>query len=405
MSAPHHVLIGGGQAASAAAAKLRELDGDVRITMIGEEPVLPYQRPPLSKAYLSGDMPLERLVLRPHSWFDDQNVVAKLGVRATQIDRDAKTISLSDGDVVAYDRLLIATGSSARRLPADMGGSHDNVHVVRTLADADRLAPMLGEGGRLLVIGGGYIGLEAAAVARQAGLAVTIIEMGERILQRVASPRTSRFFRDLHARHGVEILEGVALDHFTFEGARVTGAVLNDGRTFAADHVICGIGIVPNIDIAAEAGLEIDNGIAVDDFCATSDPNIFAAGDCASMVFRDQRIRLESVPNAIHQAEVAVHNMLGQATPYVPAPWFWSDQYDVKLQIAGLNLGYTSTVIRPGKREGSQSVWYYDDGQLLAVDAMNDAPAFMMARRILEGGKTIAPNLAEDSTTNLKDFA
>ncbi len=401
----HLVIIGGGQAASSAAAKARELDGDIAITMICEEPVLPYQRPPLSKKYLSGEMPLERLVLRPQDWFDTQNVAVKTGARAEKIDRSSQSVTLSDGSELSYHRLLIATGSHARRLPDEIGGSLEGVFCVRDLADADALAPYVKAGGKAVIIGGGYIGLEGAAVARQAGMDVTVIEMGERILQRVASSETSDFFRILHASHGVDIREGTSLSHILQAGNEVSGVELSDGTRLEADCVIVGIGILPTVDLAEAAGLTINNGIAVDAHCRASDPDIFSAGDCASFPFKGERVRLESVPNAIHQAEIAVANMLGDNLPYEAAPWFWSDQYDVKLQIAGLNRGYTHTVTRPGKREGAQSIWYYDNAdQLLAVDAMNDAPAFMMARRIIEGGGNISPEAAADPATNLKEF-
>ncbi|MFD0917786.1 NAD(P)/FAD-dependent oxidoreductase [Pseudahrensia aquimaris] len=398
------VIVGGGQAASSAAAKLRELDSDAEITMICGEPVLPYQRPPLSKKYLSGEMPLDRLVLRPQEWFDDQRVDVVTGVLAESIDRGAKTIICSDGSAYIYDKLLLATGSSVRRLPASIGGGRSRVHYLRSTNDADHLAPYLKEGGRMVMVGGGYIGLEVAAVARSAGMEVSVVEMAPRILQRVAAPETSDFFRSLHTGHGVRLLEGVGLERLEEAGEGIT-AHLSDSTSIEADVAVVGIGIVPDVDLADHAGLTLDNGIAVDDYCTTDDDDIFAAGDCASFIFKNSRIRLESVPNAIHQAEIAARNMLGERVAYLATPWFWSDQYDVKLQIAGLNMGYDETVVRPGKREGAQSVWYFRDGEVLAVDAMNDAPAFMMARRILEGGKSITPAQAADPQSDLKAIA
>ena len=398
------VIVGGGQAASSAAAKARELDADVPITMICGEPVLPYQRPPLSKKYLSGEMSLERLILRPQEWFDEHSVIVQTGIWANSIDRTAKTITLGDGETVAYDKLLLSTGSHVRKLPASIGGELDGVHCLRSTIHADGLAPSLTAGQNLVVIGGGYIGLEAAAIANAAGLNVTVVEMAERILQRVAAPETSDYFRALHTGHGVKILEGIGLKALIETNGKASGAELSDGSVLPADCVLCGIGILPTVKIAEEAGLTIDNGIFVDSHCRTSDRAIYAVGDCASFEFKGSSIRLESVPNAIHQAETAVRNMLGQDVAYEATPWFWSDQYDVKLQIAGLNTGYTSTVVRPGKREAAQSVWYYRDDQLLAVDAMNDAPAFMMARKIIEAGKTVPSDDAADPTTNLKDF-
>ena len=233
---------------------------------------------------------------------------------------------------------------------------------------------------------------------------VTVIEVAERILQRVASPQTSDFFRELHSENGVNILESAGLKQILVSGGMLGGIELNDGSSMDADMVLIGIGVLPQTELAEACGLHVDNGIVVDAYCATSDSDIFAAGDCTSFHYRDALIRLESVPNAIHQAEVAAHNMLGEKLVYEVTPWFWSDQYDVKLQIAGLNTGYDSTVIRPGKREGSQSIWYYRGDQLLAVDAMNDAPSFMMARRILEAGKSLPKTVAQDAGANLKEW-
>ena len=399
------VIVGGGQAASSAAAKARELDADVSITMICAEDVLPYQRPPLSKKYLSGEMPLDRLVLRPKEWFAEQNVEVILADPVQSIDLAGKSVTTESGAQIIYDALLIATGSHARRLPASIGGNLPGVHVLRSTADADALSPILEEGGPVVIVGGGYIGLEVAAVARQAGLDVTLIEAADRILQRVAAPETSDYFRTRHLAEGVRIVERSGLNEIRAGETSKLVVELANGETLPADNVLCGIGIEPTIALAEAAGLECDNGIVVDDRCRTSDNDVFAAGDCANFEFRGSRIRLESVPNAINQAEVAAVNMLGGDEVYVATPWFWSDQYDIKLQIAGLNMGYDSTLVRPGKREGAQSVWYYQGDQLLAVDAMNDAPAFMMARRIIEAGKTVPKDAAANPESNLKEFA
>ena len=398
------VIVGGGQAASSAAAKLRELDSDVNITILSAEPVLPYQRPPLSKKYLSREMPLERLVLRPENWFEENNISIRLSCEVQQLDLGKNELTLSDGSKLGYDKLLIATGSYPRLLPAQIGGDLPNVYALRSVAHADKLAPLLESREPLVIVGGGYIGLEVAAVSKQFGLEVTLVEMAERILQRVAAPETSNFFRDLHAKHGVQILEGVGLDRISQSPNEGLLVQLNNGETVEAGNVLCGIGVAPADELARASGLQTDNGIIVDEYCQASSPNVFAAGDCANFDFQGSRIRLESVPNAIHQAEVAAVNILGGKEKYVATPWFWSDQYDVKLQIAGLNSGYDKTVVRPGKREGAQSVWYYRDEQLIAVDAMNDAPAFMVARRIIESGKSVPSNDVADPDLNLKDF-
>lgn len=396
----HIVVIGAGQAGASLVAKLRNLGYDGALTLIGAESVPPYQRPPLSKAYLLGDMTLERLFLRPEAFYADHNITLDLGQTVTAIDPAAKTVTLGER-TIAYDQLALTTGSAPRRLPASIGGDLDGVHVVRSLSDVDHMAPGVAQDARVLIVGGGYIGLEAAAVCAKKGMQVTLVEMADRILQRVAAPATSDFFRALHRDHGVDIREGVGLTRLTGEGA-VSGALLTDGSQLDVDMVIVGVGVTPGSDLAQLAGLTLDNGIATDSLGRCSDPSIWAAGDCASFVYRGSRIRLESVQNAIDQAECVAENMLGAAKDYVPKPWFWSDQYDVKLQIAGLNSGYTSTVTRPGEKPGTQSVWYYQDATLRAVDAMNDPRAYMIGKRLIEAGISPAPDLIANPETVLK---
>ena len=394
------VVIGAGQAGSSLVARLRSLGHEGRITLIGEEPAPPYQRPPLSKKYLLGEMELERLYLRPESFYAEQDIGLRLGTRVTAIDREVKKVDLG-GEQLHYDHLALTTGSVPRRLPAAIGGDLGGVYVVRDLADVDAMAPEFAEGRRVLIVGGGYIGLEAAAVAASKGVQVTLVEMADRILQRVAAPETSDFFRALHASHGVDIREGVGLDRLTGEG-RVNGAVLNDGSELAVDFVIVGVGIAPATALAEAAGLEIENGIRADAQGRTSDPAIWTAGDCASFPHQGGRIRLESVPNAIDMAECVAENILGAGKTYVPQVWFWSDQYDVKLQIAGLNTGYDRIVTRPGDKEGSVSFWYYKGDQLLAVDAMNEPRAYMVGKRLIDAGKTADPAAVADPGVELK---
>jgi len=395
----HFVVIGGGQAAASLVARLRTDGFEGEITLIGAEPVPPYQRPPLSKAYLLGDMALERLFLRPAEWYVDNRITLRTGTRAVAIDAAARRVTLQGDEHLSYDKLALTTGSHPRMLPAAMGGALEGVHTVRDLRDVDDMAPDFRPGAHVLVIGGGYIGLEAAAVAASKGLRVTLIEMADRILQRVACAATSDYFRDLHRAHGVDIREGVGLDRLT--GAeRVTGAVLSDGTTLEVDFAIVGVGITPATALAESAGLTVENGIATDDHCRSSDADIYAAGDCASFAFNGQRIRLESVGNAIDMGEVAAQNMMGKDVIYTPTPWFWSDQYDCKLQIAGLNIGYDAIHIRDG--DDSRSHWYYRGAELLAVDAMNDARTYMVAKRLIEAGKSPAPDLATDPATDLK---
>ncbi|TCM75468.1 NAD(P)/FAD-dependent oxidoreductase [Rhodovulum steppense] len=393
------VIIGAGQAGAALAAKLRVLGHEGPITMIGEEPAPPYQRPPLSKKYLLGEIGVERLYLRPAEFYAEHGVELRLGLRAARIDRAARVVH-AGGAAIGYDMLALTTGAVPRRLPAAMGGDLGGVHLVRTLADVDGMAPAFREGARVLIVGGGYIGLEAAAVAAARGLKVTLVEAAARILQRVACAETSGFFRALHRAHGVDLREGTGLVRLTGAG-HVDGADLTDGTALAVDFVIAGIGVTPATDLAEAAGLAIADGIAVDALGRTSDPAIWAAGDCASFPWRGGRLRLESVQNAIDQAEAVAANMLGAEAAYDPKPWFWSDQYDVKLQIAGLNTGHDRVVVRPGEKTGT-SHWYYRGADLLAVDAMNEPRAYMTAKRLIEAGRSPDPALVADPAVDLK---
>lgn len=396
----HIVVIGAGQAGSSLVAKLRKDGFDGDITLIGAETALPYQRPPLSKAYLLGDMELERLFLRPESFYADNNITLRLGSRVTAIDLAAKSVSVGD-EVIAYDQLALTTGSDPRHLPAAIGGDLGGVFVVRSLEDVDAMAPHVSAGKRALIVGGGYIGLEAAAVCAKRGVKVTLVEMGDRILQRVAATETSDYFRALHAEHGVEIREGTGLERLEGEGGQVKRAVLGDGSTLDVDFVVVGVGITPGTQLAELAGLELDNGIKTDAQGRTSDASVWSAGDCASFPYKGGRIRLESVPNAIDQAEVVAQNMMGAAKDYVATPWFWSDQYDVKLQIAGLNTGFDNVVTRAGEGR-STSFWYYKGDQLVAVDAMNDPRAYMVGKRLIDMGKTADKSVVADVTADLK---
>lgn len=391
------IVVGAGQAGASLVAKLRNLGYEGQITLIGAEPVPPYQRPPLSKAYLLGEMALERLFLRPESFYADHNVILHLGRPVRSIDRLARTIQL-DEETLSYDALVLTTGSHPRRLPALIGGALPGVHVVRDLADVDAMAPEFVPDRRVVIVGGGYIGLEAAAVAAKKGLKVTVLEMASRILQRVAAPETSDAIRALHTDHGVRIREGVGLERI--DGSeRVSGVTLSDGTSLAADFVIAGIGITPASELAEAAGLVLDNGIMTDAQGRTSDPHIWAAGDCASFPWRGERLRLESVQNAIDQAELVAENLLGAGKEYAPVPWFWSDQYDLKLQIAGLNTGYDHVVVRSND---ARSHWYFAGDKLLAVDALNDPRAFMVGKRLLEAGRSPDPAVLADPATDLK---
>lgn len=397
------IIIGAGQAGASAAAKLRNLGYDDDITLIGAESAPPYQRPPLSKKYMLGEMDLERLYLRPIDYYESNNITLRLGTKVDAIDTATKSITIQD-ETLSYDNLILTTGSWPRRLPAKIGGDLRGVYYMRDLADADAMADEFQEGRRALIIGGGYIGLEAAAVAAKKGVKVTLVEMADRILQRVAAPQTSDFFRAAHAAQGVDIREGVGLDHLIDHNGRIGTAKLSDGSEIEIDFAIVGVGIIPASELAEAAGITLDNGIMVDEFGRTSAPNVYAAGDCASLPFRGDRIRLESVQNAIDQAENVAANIMGQNIPYAPMPWFWSDQYDIKLQIAGLNRGYDAVYARLEPESDTPSYWYYRGETLLAVDAINDSRAYMVGKRLIEMGASPAPKEVMDPNTNLKEL-
>ena len=400
----HVICIGAGQASLSCAAKLRSLGWTGAITLIGEEPHLPYQRPPLSKKYLTGEMSAERLLLRPPEWFTEQKVTCLTSQRVTAIERATKTVALASGGKLHYSSLLLATGCTPRRLPQAITRGLGNIHTVRDIADIDALAKHFRPGARVVVVGGGYIGLEAASVAVKAGMQVTILEAAPRILERVACRETSTYFSTLHQSHGVEIVTGAKLELLRGENSVVSAAELADGRVFACDVVIVGIGVTPNAGLAADAGLAVDNGIAVDEFCRTADPDVLAAGDCTSFPHRGGRLRLESVPHAIAQGEAAALTIAGQQQPYLAKPWFWSDQYDIKLQIAGLNQGYDAVTTRGPGAAGDYSVWYYKAGVLLAVDAMNAAGAYMVGKRLIESGLSVQPDRVRDPAEEMKSW-
>ena len=398
----HVVAIGAGQAGAALAARLRSGGHAGPITLIGEEPILPYQRPPLSKGYLLGEMGADRLTLRSADFYAEHDIALRLGAPVSAIDPKARTVTLGT-ETIRYDDLVLTTGSVPRRLPAAIGGDLAGVYTVRTIADVDAERAEFSPGRRLVIVGGGYLGLEAAAVAAKLGLDVTVLEMAPRILQRVAAPETSDYFRALHTAHGVKILESTGLERLLGEAGHVTAARLTDGREIPADFVIAGIGILPATQLAEAAGLVIENGIRTNSHGRTSDPHIWAAGDCASFPWQGGRLRLESVQNAIDQADLVADNILGADKDYVPMPWFWSDQYDCKLQIAGLNTGYDRIVTR-GPDGAAVSFWYFKGDRLLAVDAMNDSRAYMVGKRLLETGRDVDAGAISNPATNLKSL-
>lgn len=398
------VIVGAGQAGFALAAKLRSLKDARPITILGSEDAFPYQRPPLSKKYLMGEMEFDRLTFRTENWYAENNVEIRLSTYVEQIDRTKKRVRMHDGSWLDYQTLALTTGAVPRTLPAAIGGDLDGVFVMRNKRDADLLAEEMRPGRRLLVIGGGYIGLEAAAVARHLGVEVTVIEMADRILSRVAAPETANVIRTIHLQHGVTIRERTGLARLIGKNGKVCGAELSDGSVIDVDFVIVGIGVTPEDRLAQESGLDVGNGVIVDAFGRTSDLSIVAAGDCTLLPWKGRQVRLESVQNAVDQAEAIAAILAGGTAPYEPTPWFWSDQYDVKLQIAGFNLGYDETLVRPGMREGSVSIWYFRDGRFVAVDAINDAKAYVTGKKLLDLG--IEPDRAvlSDAAADLKQL-
>lgn len=392
------VIIGAGQAGAAVAENLRKLGYEGRLTLVGAEKFPPYERPPLSKSYLLGEVTKERLFLRPKSVFAENEIELKLGTPVTKVDTTTRSVRFGDAEL-PYEHLVFATGSDPVKLPAAIGGSLEGVHTVRTLLDIDEMSPRFVAGARVLIIGGGYVGLEAAAVAAKLGLNVTLVEMAPRILNRVACAQTADIIRAEHSRHGVDIREGVGLERLIGDD-RITAAALTDGSCLDIDFAVVGIGIRPSDSLAQLSGLAIDNGISVDRCGQTSVPNIWAAGDCASFPYKGARIRLESVQNAIDQAEAVARNILGQKTTYLPYPWFWSDQYDLKLQIAGLNTGYDQIASR--ESGAGLSHWYFRNGDFLAVDAINAPRDYMVGKRLLESGRSISPSEAANPAIDLK---
>ncbi|SDE56656.1 FAD-dependent oxidoreductase [Rhodobacter capsulatus] len=381
------VIVGGGQAAASVAAKARALGYAGEVTILGEEPVAPYQRPPLSKAYLLGEMPLERLTLRGDDWYAANRVTLRVGTKVTGIDRAAKAVLIGD-ERLPYDHLALCTGAVPRRLPPEMGAEGlSGIYTLRDLADTQAMADEFVPGRNLVVVGGGYIGLEAAAVACKRGLTAKLVHTRARILRRVAGVETANAIRAMHRAHGVEILEDIGITRVLGEG-RVRGVELADGRILPADFIVVGIGVDPRTDLAEAAGLLIDEGIAVDAFGRTSDPCIWAAGDCAALPGPEGRMRIESVGNAIDMGELVAENMLGAGKAYQPKPWFWSDQFASKLQIAGLCTGHDRVVTRTAE---GQSFWYFREGRLIAVDALDAPRAYMIGKRLIEAGKTVTP--------------
>jgi 3-phenylpropionate/trans-cinnamate dioxygenase ferredoxin reductase component len=380
------VIVGAGQAADQAVHTLRRKGFRGKLVVVGDEPWLPYQRPPLSKKFLAGALDRDRLVLRPQQFYTEHSVDTHLGRRVKEISRSARRIRLDDGLSLPYDALLLATGSVPRPLTAP-GANLRGVHTLRTIADVERIRADIGPGKRLVIIGGGYIGLEVAATARELGLDVTVLEMADRVMNRVTCKEISAFYETEHARHGVRIItnskvQALAGDNQT---GRVKAVLTDDGAEHPADVVLVGVGVTAADELAASAGLECANGIVVDEYCRTSDPVIFAAGDCANApnLHYGRRLRLESVDNAFEQAANAAHNLLGTPTVHDKVPWFWSDQFDLKMIIVGLCQGHDTVVTRGSPASRSFSACYLRDGELIAIDSINSPKDQMAARKLI----------------------
>ncbi len=401
------VIVGAGHGGAQAAIALRQNKFEGSILMIGRDSEPPYERPPLSKEYLARDKEFERIYIRPPQFWADKGVDLRLGATVTAVDPAAHTLTLADGATVEYGKLIWAAGGDPRRLPLP-GGDLAGVHGVRDRADVDRMMAELDGGAKnIVVIGGGYIGLEAAAVLTKFGCHVTLLEALPRVLARVAGEQLSEFYQNEHTTKGVELRLEVALDSLEGKDGRVTGARLASGEVIPADMVVVGIGIVPAVAPLITAGAAGANGVDVDEFCRTSLPDIYAIGDCAAHANAfagNAVIRLESVQNANDMANTAAKHIMGDAQPYHALPWFWSNQFDLKLQTAGLSIGHDQTVLRGDPATRSFSVIYLKGGKIIALDCVNAMKDYVQGRKLVEAGAAIAPELLADAATPLKDM-
>ncbi|WP_269618099.1 NAD(P)/FAD-dependent oxidoreductase [Zhongshania sp. BJYM1] len=400
----HCIIIGASHAAAQLVSSLRQEGWEGKISLIGDEPNLPYHRPPLSKAFFVGEKTEDELLIRAADFYEKNNVDLLLGSRVTNINRDAKKITLEDGAEISYTKLALTTGARVRKIPFT-GCELAGVFYMRDLNDVKQTHKFTGPGKSAVIIGGGYIGLETAASLRKIGMNVTVIEAMERVLQRVTAPEVSAFYTRIHTEEGVNIRTEAGVDAIVGD-KHVEGVRLADGTTVNADLVIIGVGVIPNIELAEAAGLTIDNGIAVNEFATTNDADIVAAGDCTNHYnpIYDRKLRLESVQNATDQAKIAAKSICGKPEAYNALPWFWSDQYDLKLQIAGLSQGFDQVVIRGDSEQGrSFAAFYFCEGRLIAVDAINRPKEFMMTKRALAAGQNADPLKLADESIEIKD--
>jgi len=399
------VIAGAGHAAGQIVASLKQQKFAGQIVLVGDEPYLPYQRPPLSKKFLSGDLPAERLYVKPESFYDDPQIEVLLETSISAIDRQDKVLRTTDDAAIAYDKLILALGSRVRRLPID-GANLAGVYYLRSIEDVERIRAELQNKKTAVIVGAGYIGLEVAAVIRQAGLDVTVVEMADRVMSRVVSPEISDFYQIEHTNHGVKLRLSTGISAFRGDG-HIEAVETADGELIAADFVVVGVGIRPNVELASDAGLEVSDGIVVNDQCQSSDPNIYAVGDCTAHPnsIYDRQIRLESVHNALEQAKTAVSNICGTESHYSQVPWFWSDQFDLKLQIAGLSTGYDDVVIRGNPADRSFACLYLKNGELIATDAVNSPKEFVQSKALIAAHAVVDREKLEDIDQSLKDLS
>lgn len=399
------VVVGAGHASGQLLDSLRRGGSRAHITLVGEESWLPYQRPPLSKKFLSGELSAERLAFRPQSFYQKHEIDTRLSCRAVSIDRDAQAVMLAGGDSLDYDLLALTTGARVRELPVP-GAELAGVHYLRGIDDALGLQADWQGRDKVCVIGGGFIGLEVAASARSLGKNVTVVEMMDRLMARAVSPAMSEYFLDLHSRHEVRVMCSTGVEELIGGDGRVSGVRLSDGSEVPADVVVVGIGVWPNQELAMEAGLACDNGIIVDEYARTSDPKIVSAGDCTNHPnsLLGRRLRLESVHNALEQAKSAAASLMDEKLAYAQVPWFWSDQYSSKLQMVGLSEGFDKAVQRGDPGKDKFSLFYYRDQALIAIDSVNSPGDHMVGKKLIAAGISPGQEQAADPEFPLKSL-
>ena len=398
------IIVGAGQSAAQCVLTLKRNDFDGPITVIGEEKHLPYQRPPLSKDYLVGEVSLNRVYVKTQDFYDQNNVIIRTSNKVQSIDRKEKAVLLVNGETLSYQNLVLATGSRVRKLEVE--GSHlKNIYYLRTIDDSNNLKDCFEKGKKIVIVGAGYIGLEVAAAAAKKGLKVTVIEMANRVMNRTVDPIISEYFDALHRQHGVEIILNSALKRFEGKSS-IEKVYCTDGTILEADGVVVGTGILPNQEIAESAGLKCNNGILVNEFCKTEDPSIFACGDCTNHpnFHVEKNIRLESVHNALEQAKTVVSSLLGKPKKYNQVPWFWSDQFDHKLQIVGLSGDHDETVVRGSIEEGTFMLFYLKEGELIATDSVNNPKDFLISKKLVANKLKISSDVLCDQSADLKNL-